>query len=220
MVLKIISHGAEAKILASDDYIIKYRMSKPYRIADIDKNLIRKRTKREQRIIKKLQEENVPVPKLFKYKDFFETSQNIANIEECEISKELSINNAIIMQKLKGVTMTEYIRDKTKEEKEVAFTKLGALISKIHDCNIIHGDITLNNFIVGDDIYAIDFGLSFVSNKDEDKAVDLYVFERALLCTYDCGTESFYKGYQNEGVIKRLEKVRMRGRKREENAFG
>ena len=30
----------------------------------------------------------------------------------------------------------------------------------------------------------IDFGLSFISDKAEDKAVDLYVLERALLSTF------------------------------------
>jgi TP53 regulating kinase-like protein len=35
----------------------------------------------------------------------------------------------------------------------------------------------------------IDFGLSFMSNSVEDKAVDLYVLERALLATHPGATE-------------------------------
>ena len=32
--------------------------------------------------------------------------------------------------------------------------------------------------------YMIDFGLSFVSNKIEDKAVDIYVLKRALISSH------------------------------------
>ena len=38
----------------------------------------------------------------------------------------------------------------------------------------------------------IDFGLSFVSNKVEDKAVDLYVLKRALISTHP-GSEALFE---------------------------
>lgn len=72
------------------------------------------------------------------------------------------------------------------------------------------------------DIVLIDFGLAGQSSQDEDKAVDLYVLERAFGSTHPEAEEGFqevlraygesYKGAKV--VLKRLEDVRMRGRKR------
>ncbi|KAH7068300.1 serine/threonine-protein kinase bud32 [Paraphoma chrysanthemicola] len=72
------------------------------------------------------------------------------------------------------------------------------------------------------DIYLIDFGLTTASIQDEDKAVDLYVLERAFAATHPAAEPLFqevlkaygesYKGARS--VLKRLEGVRMRGRKR------
>ncbi|MCJ1456254.1 serine/threonine-protein kinase bud32 [Mycoblastus sanguinarius] len=72
------------------------------------------------------------------------------------------------------------------------------------------------------EIILIDFGLANQSLQDEDKAVDLYVLERAFGSTHSEAEEGFqevlkvygesYKGAKV--VLKRLEDVRMRGRKR------
>lgn len=72
------------------------------------------------------------------------------------------------------------------------------------------------------DIVLIDFGLAGQSVQDEDKAVDLYVLERAFGSTHPEVEEGFkevlraygesYKGAKV--VLKRLEEVRMRGRKK------
>ncbi len=72
------------------------------------------------------------------------------------------------------------------------------------------------------EIVLIDFGLAAQSLQDEDKAVDLYVLERAFGSTHPEAEEGFrevlraygesYKGAKV--VLKRLEDVRMRGRKR------
>ena len=72
------------------------------------------------------------------------------------------------------------------------------------------------------EIVLIDFGLAAQSVQDEDKAVDLYVLERAFGSTHPESEEGFqevlkvygesYKGAKV--VLKRLEGVRMRGRKR------
>jgi len=71
-------------------------------------------------------------------------------------------------------------------------------------------------------IYLIDFGLTTSSIQDEDKAVDLYVLERAFAATHPAAAPLFeevlraygasYKG--GRAVLRRLEGVRGRGRKR------
>ena len=76
--------------------------------------------------------------------------------------------------------------------------KLASNLAKMHNNNVIHGDLTTSNLLmVFDDsinveydilkeqefnsIYFIDFGLSYVSSQNEDKAVDLYVLRRAII---------------------------------------
>ena len=66
---------------------------------------------------------------------------------------------------------------------------IGRSIGKMHDVDIIHGDLTTSNILVHEapqckNIFIIDFGLGFSSTLEEDKAVDLYVLERALQSTY------------------------------------
>ena len=71
-------------------------------------------------------------------------------------------------------------------------------------------------------ITLIDFGLSTQSLQDEDKAVDLYVLERAFASTHPEAEDGFRELLRAYGtsyggakrVLKRLEEVRGRGRKR------
>ena len=125
--------------------------------------------------------------------------------------------------------------------------KIGRAVGKMHEVGVVHGDLTTSNMMLrpgrtvdgrngegmenGEqdvedelegDIVLIDFGLSGQSTQDEDKAVDLYVLERAFGSTHPEAEEGFqevlkvygeaYKGAKV--VLKRLEEVRMRGRKR------
>ena len=58
----------------------------------------------------------------------------------------------------------------------------------MHAIDVIHGDLTTSNMLLRStsppSIVLIDFGLSYVSSLVEDKAVDLYVLERALASTH------------------------------------
>ncbi|KAJ3087307.1 TP53 regulating kinase, partial [Physocladia obscura] len=65
--------------------------------------------------------------------------------------------------------------------------KIGEGLGKLHNADIIHGDLTTSNLMLRAEslsLVFIDFGLSFVSSLAEDKAVDLYVLERALASTH------------------------------------
>jgi len=67
-------------------------------------------------------------------------------------------------------------------------------------------------------LYFIDFGLSFKSGLVEDKAVDLYVLEKAFICSHPALEDKFQlilDGYMEtaskpEEVIKRLNKGKSR----------
>ena len=120
---------------------------------------------------------------------------------------------------------------------------IGGVVGKMHSVGVVHGDLTTSNLMLGpgrqkgtievgswgDDkekfvgeIVLIDFGLASHSVQDEDRAVDLYVLERAFGSTHP-KAESYFpvilKGYGEsfkgaKVVLKKLEEVRMRGRKR------
>ena len=70
----------------------------------------------------------------------------------------------------------------------------------MHKYDIIHGDLTTSNFIINENIYVIDFGLSFSSKRIEDKAVDLHLFKEILnschSSSFDKLLEQIYSGYE------------------------
>lgn len=196
--MKLISQGAEGKIYEDSSVIIKVRESKSYRIPELDNKLIKARVKKEAKILTKLNDNNINAPRLIKIE-----------------------SNSIFMDKIEGKPLKEVLNDINYQDLMV---EVGKIVAKLHNCNIVHGDLTTLNFIVNDRVYIIDFGLSFFSYKDEDKATDLYVFEKAIKCAHsESYVLSFFEGYSLEGskdVLKKLESVRKRGRKREDNAFG
>lgn len=117
--------------------------------------------------------------------------------------------------------------------------EIGALVGRMHACGVVHGDLTTSNLLLrsagdrpaeaaerrGDvdgEVVLIDFGLAGTSSDVEDRAVDLYVLERAFGSTHP-GTEKLfgevlraygesYRGARQ--TLKRYEDVRMRGRKK------
>jgi TP53 regulating kinase-like protein len=194
---EILFQGAESVIYRKGDVLVKERLQKAYRIKELDDKIIKQRTKKEVTILKKLNSLNISTPKLIKI-----------------------TSNVIEMEFINGLTVKQL--DKGDNDLREVFFEIGKLVSEIHKNNIIHGDLTTSNFIFTNKVFIIDFGLSYVSNKSEDKAVDLYVFEKSVGCAHDLKyLDDFYRGYNEKNeekeVMERLELVRKRGRKREEN---
>jgi len=145
----------------------------------------------------------------------------------------------IFLEYIEGITVKSYIIQEATVDFDFLSSLIGQTIAKMHDANIIHGDLTTSNMMltlrnsdtIGNgsnnfDLVMIDFGLSFISSSIEDKAVDLYVLERAFLSTHPNSESVFtkilsdYEMFSKNAVnvIKRLDEVRMRGRKK--IAFG
>jgi len=116
--------------------------------------------------------------------------------------------NKIIMQYIKN-TNKHFL--KTKE--------IGKEIAKLHNSNIIHGDLNLINIITNNNkIYFIDFGLGHASYKIEEKATDLLVFKKTLL-SYKKTEDLWVKilnGYKsetnNKNILKHIEIIEKRAR--------
>ncbi|KAJ8895694.1 hypothetical protein PR048_001030 [Dryococelus australis] len=123
----------------------------------------------------------------------------------------------------------EYVNGEEKEVKlNVVAKQVGSAVGRMHTNNLVHGDLTTSNMLVmqndGENpkLVLIDFGLSVGQATSEDKAVDLYVLERALLSTHS-DIDSFFPSILNHykknnrdatEVLRKLEEVRARGRKR------
>ena len=102
---------------------------------------------------------------------------------------------------------------------------LGGAVARLHAAGLVHGDLTTSNAVcrAADDVVLIDFGLAGASAQVEDRAVDLYVLERALASTHrdaDGLVAAVLAAYaaaaaDAKQVLRRLDAVRARGRKRE-----
>lgn len=241
----IVSQGAEALVFettihpynttiasptstpTTTKYIIKYRPSKPYRHPKIDAAINKSRTISETKFMYKLQKLNINCPSVIL----------------------VDFNNAIIWMEYLGFTLPndtisslknwlwylekqdDHIACVSDQVKSVC-NRVGELIGKLHINDMIHGDLTSSNIILLPQDYEpalIDFGLSSFSGLAEDKAVDLYVLERAILSTHSLFSDTYnawlLEGYKSiytklnkqskyNEVEKKLLDVRLRGRKR------
>lgn len=192
---KVIGGGAEAIIYLDKD-VIKDRVKKSYRIPEIDSRLRKFRTKREAKVIETLQRAGFPSPKL------------ISNDEK----------QKLVMEYLDGEKVRDILE---KSDYRKLCEEIGRKIARMHNLGIIHGDLTTSNMIVRGEVHFIDFGLSFFSQKTEDKAVDLHLFRQGVESKHytvweEC-FEACLRGYRQEAkesdeIINRLEQVEKRGR--------
>ncbi|KAI9353343.1 TP53-regulating kinase-like protein [Zopfochytrium polystomum] len=128
------------------------------------------------------------------------------------------------MEQIRGVSVKYHI-DSRGTSTDLA-SRIGTFLASMHDLDIIHGDLTSSNMMLREEtssLVIIDFGLSSVSSLAEDKAVDLYVLERALASAHGDVADFFhevlvvYKSKSKIGkqVLQKLDEVRLRGRKRD-----
>ena len=195
---KLIAQGAEAKLFLNEGTIIKNRFPKSYRIKEIDEKLRGSRTRREAKILQKLQAINFPAPKLIK------------NDEK----------ENIVIEKIEGRLVKDALENSNYKK---LCSEIGRKVAILHNNSIIHGDLTTSNIILSNEVYFIDFGLSFFSEKAEDKAVDLHLLKEGLESKhykiwegcFKCALEAYKKEAKNSHeTLKRLEAVEKRGRYR------
>ena len=145
MTMKLIAQGAESKLFLDKNKVVKDRFRKTYRIREIDDRLRKFRTKREAKVLEKLQKIDFPCPKVI--------INNKKDIIEMEFIHGKLLKN--ILDNNNCVKLSKEIGDK---------------VAILHNNNIIHGDLTTSNMIFNKEIYFIDFGLSFFSRKLMRKA--------------------------------------------------
>jgi Kae1-associated kinase Bud32 len=188
--MKKIAQGAEAIIYLDGDKIIKERVKKTYRHEEIDKRIRKKTTRFEARLLRKAAD-IVPVPKVLK---------------DCDRAM------VIEMEFIEGKKLRDVVDNMSKEERVNVFKRVGRKVAKLHNNDIIHGDLTTSNILIREKIYFIDFGLGFISSKVEDKAVDLHLLKQALASKHHKHFEELFSavmdGYREE--IKEFDKFHER----------
>ena len=196
-----IAQGAEAVVYKNNEEIIKERFSKKYRLQHLDESLRKFRTRREAKVLGKLDELQFPAPKLHTFSD-----------------KRMSIVMDFVPgEKLKDLLVAG-------DEYQDLAREVGQRVGALHKDNIVHGDLTTSNMIKSaktGEVTFIDFGLSVFSEKIEDKAVDLFLLDRSLESThfalYPQIFENVVDGYKKSNpnalpVLERFKAVASRGR--------
>lgn len=199
----LIAKGAESNIVKSSylgrDAVLKNRVSKNYRILEIDNKIRKARTKLEAKLLSDVKKAGVVTPILY----------------------DVDLHDkTILMEEIKGDLVKDIINE------DLAY-EIGENIAKFHNLNIIHGDITSSNMMVNDknQLVFIDFGLGRYSDLFEDKAVDLLVLKKSLQSIdYNTAIKIFDKvleGYADEynddslnreQIIKKINEIESRGR--------
>jgi len=156
----LIKKGAEADIYLIDWYgrkaISKVRTPKPYRHKSLDDSIRKNRTIHE------------------------------GNMLSC--AKMIGIRSPFIyfIDPVRAEIVMEFIEGKNAKEMmthDLAY-RIGRYAGLLHSNNIIHGDLTTSNFIVGKKLVLLDFGLAFHSVRNEDKAVDVKLIKTILKSAY------------------------------------
>ncbi|EDR02472.1 uncharacterized protein LACBIDRAFT_253889, partial [Laccaria bicolor S238N-H82] len=197
--------------------LLKYRFKKQYRHPSLDALLTRSRVAGEARALIKCLRSGVNVPGV----RMVDASEGILGIEW--------IDGKSVRNLLPGVFAAWF--PFTSEPLDTLMSLIGIEIAKIHLADVVHGDLTTSNMMLRlpkpnqstTELVLIDFGLSYISTLVEDKAVDLYVLERAFASTHPDSEPLFASvltaygtrlGSEWNAISRRLDDVRLRGRKR------
>ncbi|PAA72743.1 hypothetical protein BOX15_Mlig033695g2 [Macrostomum lignano] len=224
--LHLLQQGAEARLYAAEFYgrpaIVKERFAKRYRHPQLDDHLARERTKSEAKSLLRCRRAGIRVPAVF-HLDLGSRRLCLELIEGGLTVRDF-VNRAIGCPSVSA-------RDAALARLSL---QLGQTLASMHAANIVHGDLTTSNMLLTpapdsgaelpdwNSLAMIDFGLSFVSAEVEDKAVDLYVLERAFISSHPNTEAQFaavldtYRRLSKQGkiVLRKLDEVRARGRKR------
>ncbi len=217
---KILAQGAEAIIEQQDNFILKKRIPKSYRLSEIDSKIRTRRTRAEAKILEKARK-IIPAPKV---QEIFE--------QEAKIKMDF----------IKGKKLSQELNNIELNKQKQILKQIGESVSKLHQANIIHGDLTTSNMIWVEDkvirhdpnskeglikgnfgsLYFIDFGLGFQNGKYENKAVDIHLLKQALEAKHFQNWQELFKEFEKgylsiepteaKKVLERLKIVERRGK--------
>jgi TP53 regulating kinase-like protein len=204
----LVKKGAEASLYMEDwlgrKVILKKRLSKKYRVPELDKEIQNQRTRHEPQVMHRAKEAGVPTPIVFLV--------------------DLS-NATIIMEFVEGKEVKRVLNSLPTDERVRLCRRIGELVGKLHSNGIVHGDLTTSNMILTplDDVVFIDFGLSDQTWELEARGVDLHLMKRAIASTHFMHAEECFQaviaGYEGvmgkketDEVLRKIDEIGRRGR--------
>ncbi len=205
---KLLKRGAESEIRLCKfmglDSVFKLRLRKPYMHPRLDSMLRSLRTRREARVIRDAIEGGVSAPLLY------------------AVFPSIGL---IVMEYIRGPRLKDVIDEGVDRVEEHAW-EAGRQLGLLHRAGIVHGDPTTSNYIVGERLVLIDYGLAEYTTSIEERAVDLHLFRRAVESTHARLAPTLYnaflEGYRTVmggeayRVEERADEIRLRGRYVEE----
>ncbi|KAA8490738.1 EKC/KEOPS complex subunit BUD32 [Porphyridium purpureum] len=254
---QLLAQGAEGRVVVTEllgrRVVCKYRFPKAYRHAELDARLNAKRLSQEVRLMLRARQLGIRTPLIY----HVDARAHAIYMELLDAAHGwMPVKALLVLFERDALALKSQQRDadqrvgddsETRSDVDEIGTQLGSLAAVLHAGGIIHGDLTTSNVMVrrrdptrasggqsaGQDFEfaMIDFGLSHVCTKqgDEERAVDLYVLERAIESAHNklaarlgrALMEAYASAWPREDaqrgarVLRRLEDVRMRGRKRD-----
>ncbi len=88
--------------------------------------------------------------------------------------------------------------------------EIGCYAALLHASNIIHGDLTTSNFLVKETLILLDFGLSYYSERTEDKATDIRLIKEVFTSAHISIRKAFpcfVEGYASIAGRKNTDKI-------------
>lgn len=219
--MPLIKKGAEANLYLEDfakvlhplgegRVIVKHRISKRYRVPQLDLQLRESRTALEAKLFVDARLAGVPTPVVY------------------EVDR---VGMRLVMEFIEGKQVKQVLDKLKPAERRKLCRLIGKQVARLHAAGIVHGDLTTSNMILTREgkVFFVDFGLGEYNPSLEARGVDLHLLRRALQSIHFRVTEEAYRaviaGYRRElgeaeEVIKRVEEIERRGRyiPREERA--
>ncbi|MFZ0925701.1 MAG: Kae1-associated kinase Bud32 [Halobacteriota archaeon] len=183
--------GAEAVVALRGHSVVKKRIPKDYRIAELDTKLRRERTRLEAKIQSDARRAGVPTPIIGAIDSF-----------------------SITMERIEGPPVSSAMSEAVAED-------IGVVLCALHSAGIVHGDPTTHNMILSaGKVYLIDFGLSSYDRSLEARGVDVHVFFQTLQATDDrfpALKDAFLAGYARNCsnaalILEKVNEIKERGR--------
>jgi len=175
--MKLVKKGAEADLYQTNwqnsKAILKIRKAKKYRNSLLDSKIRKHRTIKESQMLSLVKSYGISAPLVY-----------FVNLQ----------NTSITMQEIPGTPVHDL-----PESKIIKLSKdIGKLVGTLHKNGVMHGDLTTSNFILFQNkVYVIDFGLSQISIKPEDHAVDLRLIKEILNSAHAKIMASSWKNFLN-----------------------
>ena len=175
--MKLIKKGAEADLYQTkwenSKAILKIRKIKTYRNSLLDTKIRKQRTVKESQMLSLVKSYGIPAPLVY-----------FVNVNK----------TSILMQEIPGKPVHDLSESKIIE----LSNEIGKLVGTLHKNGIMHGDLTTSNFILfKKTVFVIDFGLSQISIKPEDHAVDLRLIKEILNSAHAKIMEPSWKNFLN-----------------------